>query len=198
MQVYVPAWAAWTDPILNIAPLPPRSNTAIPEWGDIAWLFSVHRSFKGASPSITAQGTVTTWPEFSGSSPNENGNSFGITVIIKKSRQTERDRDSLWFGAFAVDYHTACHTAVNEWLLFFGSGNDVEWFNEIIRWSGTWGNGQVFYYFLCTTAKSKPRWIMKQLCVNNPNKCINDMGVDLVNRKEASRKEFYVIMFVYR
>lgn len=35
-HVYVPAWVAWTDPMLSMAPRPPRSTIEIPECGEIA------------------------------------------------------------------------------------------------------------------------------------------------------------------
>jgi len=36
IHVYVPAWVAWTDPMLRMAPRPPRSTIEIPECGEIA------------------------------------------------------------------------------------------------------------------------------------------------------------------
>lgn len=75
--------------MLSMAPLPPRSSTEIPECGEISWPFKVQRSFKGWSPSTTAHGTVTTWPEFNGSSPKENGNNFGMTGNRNKVEKEE-------------------------------------------------------------------------------------------------------------
>lgn len=48
--------------------------------GAILWLLNNHCKLTGASPSTTAQGTVTNCPAFKGRSPKVNGKIFGGTV----------------------------------------------------------------------------------------------------------------------
>jgi len=85
-HVYHPAWIACTEPTLRIIFLSPRGTMVTLKWLGIDWPLNNHFREIGESPSITAHGTVMSWPSFKGRSPNVKGKIFGGTETLAQAR----------------------------------------------------------------------------------------------------------------